>query len=100
MVLSMELLILFLMIPCICTERQLVLCVDFHILETLLDSCMASAGTFVDCLGFPMEAIKSSVNIILLLSQAVRTLCCFHRAFTTVRGGSPGSSRAFSGLET
>lgn len=86
-------------------QKDNLFCVLIFILETWLDSCMASAGTFVDRVGFPMEAIKSSINIILLLSQAVRSLpqhlhCCLHRAFATVRGGSPGSSQAFSGLET
>lgn len=71
MMLAMELLILFLIVPCVCIERQLVWVIDF-VLETLLDSCLCCA--FVDCLGFLMEAIKSSTNIILLLSQAVGTL--------------------------
>ena len=68
-----EELFLFLTIPCICTERQLVLCIDF-VLETWLDACIAFAGTFVDCLGFPTETIKSSTNRISLLSQGLGSL--------------------------
>lgn len=71
MMLSVEL-FLFLIVPCICTERRVVLWMAV-VLETELDSRMAVAGPSVDCLGFPMEATESSTDRILLLSQGLGT---------------------------
>lgn len=104
MMLSVEVLILFLIIPCICTERQLVLCIDFHIgnlagfMHGLCwDFCgllRISYGGYQIIYKYDFTTQPGSQN------SATAFACCLHRAFATVRGGSPGSSQAFSGLET